>query len=144
MATLKNIRQEEFCHAIAEGKNQTEAYIIAGYKKRGAKQSAHRLLTNADLQARIAEIKANIELIAAEKERKTEAKVGITKAWVIEELRKVHEKAQQQEPPKGSDSNKALELIGKELGMFRDRVSLENPDGEQFKILIDWGKHEGN
>lgn len=47
-------RRDKFCLEYAfNGGNATQAYIDAGFSKRGAKQSAYRLLTHADLRDRI-------------------------------------------------------------------------------------------
>jgi hypothetical protein len=65
MPLLKNQRHELFAQQIAKGLSATQAYVKAGYSEQGAAQSADRLLRNADLKARIAEIQA--ELYAATK-----------------------------------------------------------------------------
>ena len=54
-------QQERFCQLIVQGKNQTDAYMEAGYKCKGpdvAKVNASRLLTNANIVARVAELRA--------------------------------------------------------------------------------------
>jgi phage terminase small subunit len=55
---LRNIRHERFAQGIAQGKPATHAYIQAGYKARGnsAEVNASRLLRNAQVQHRIAEL----------------------------------------------------------------------------------------
>lgn len=54
-----NVRQERFCEFVAAGDNQTEAYIQAGFKtsKAAARRAASRMLTNADILKRIAELR---------------------------------------------------------------------------------------
>jgi hypothetical protein len=56
MPVLANSKHERFAQALAKGLSATKAYISAGYSKAGAKQNAARLLTNADLCARIKEL----------------------------------------------------------------------------------------
>lgn len=54
-------QQERFCQLIVQGKNQTDAYMEAGYKVKSpevARANASRLLTNANVEARIAELRA--------------------------------------------------------------------------------------
>ena len=54
-------QQERFCQLIVQGKNQTDAYMEAGYKVKGpevARANASRLLANANIEARIAELRA--------------------------------------------------------------------------------------
>lgn len=51
---LANARHEAFCLEVIRLKgNATQAYLAAGYSARGAAQSAHALLRNPDVQARI-------------------------------------------------------------------------------------------
>lgn len=45
-----NGRQYQFCLEYIVDLNATQAYIRAGYSKNGARQSAYRLLTNADIE----------------------------------------------------------------------------------------------
>ena len=79
-------------------------------------------------------------------------KTAISKAWVIEKLVENVERAMQAEPVRrktgdgeeevtgefvynGSVANKALELIGKELGMFIDRKEIGDPG--EFERMSD-------
>jgi phage terminase small subunit len=79
MSALKNTRHEKFCQGIVSGLSQTKAYSGAGYSERGAKQSAARLLTDADVRSRIAELRHEIEshfirLRITEREERLKAK----------------------------------------------------------------------
>lgn len=58
MPTLKNTRHESFAQALASGMSRDAAYEKAGYKPH--RQSAHKLLTKADIQARVDELQAGI------------------------------------------------------------------------------------
>ena len=60
MPVLANARHERFAQLVASGKNGAEAYVLAGYSRGGAKQSAARLLTHAYLQRRIKELQSVI------------------------------------------------------------------------------------
>jgi phage terminase small subunit len=76
-------------------------------------------------------------------------KAAISKAWVIEKLVENVDRAMQAEPVRRSDgeevpgayvyngsvANKALELIGKELGMFIDRKEVGGPN--EFERMSD-------
>lgn len=134
MGILANVKHENFAHLVAKGGNPTEAYVQAGYSKNGAKQSASRLLTHADVSARIEQIRANISALSAEK-------AGVDKAWVLEQLVDNVKIAKAAEPvldhegnPTGeykaniAAANRALELIGKEFGMFVDRKEIRTGD----------------
>lgn len=63
VVTKLNEQQERFCRAIVEGMNQRDAYVAAGYKTttEGATDAnASRLLSDAKVAARIAEMRAPI------------------------------------------------------------------------------------
>jgi hypothetical protein len=60
MAVLTNSKHEQFAQAIASGISATKAYISAGYSDKGAKQSAARMRTNADLCSRISELQETL------------------------------------------------------------------------------------
>jgi hypothetical protein len=62
MPVLSNSKHEQFALAIAKGESLAEAYISAGYSERGAKQSAARLLRNANIRARVAQIPAELSV----------------------------------------------------------------------------------
>ena len=122
MAALENARHEKFCQERVAGKTIDEAYVAAGYKKNPG--NAGRLNNNEHVQARITELQS----MAAEK-------AGLSKEWVIERLMQVAERCMQAEPVKdakgnetgeylfnASGANRALELLGKEHGMFVEKT----------------------
>lgn len=51
-----NPRQEIFAQEIAIGKTQENAYILAGYSKKTARIGASKMLTNANISARVKEL----------------------------------------------------------------------------------------
>lgn len=121
--------------------NATQAAIRAGYSPKTAKQQGARLLTDVDVAKAIREAKdARIE------------RVEITQDWVLARLASVAERCLQAEPvydrkgdrvmvetPDGEEApaftfnaagaNGALGLLGKHLGMFKDKVELTGKDG---------------
>jgi len=48
-----NAQQEQFCQEYIIDRNQTQAYIRAGYSKDGARHAASLLLTNVNVRARV-------------------------------------------------------------------------------------------
>jgi hypothetical protein len=60
MPVLSNRKHEQFALAIAKGATMAEAYTSAGYSECGAKQSAARLLRNANIRARVAQIQSEV------------------------------------------------------------------------------------
>jgi phage terminase small subunit len=126
MSILQNPRHERFAQELAAGKSQADAYETAGYK--GDRTAASRLSTNVNVQDRVAELQGR----AAEG-------VVLTRQWVIERLVENANRAMQAEAVTDSDgestgeyryegsvANRALELLGKELGMFVDRTENMN------------------
>lgn len=134
---LKNAKHEHFSQLVAGGKPPTAAYVLAGYSEHGAAQSANRLLKNAEIADRIAQLRKAVEEPA--RERAIE-KAAVSKAWVLSELMENVSMAKQAVPvlnkkgePTGeyqqnlSAANRALELLGKELGMFKDQLEVTDP-----------------
>lgn len=131
MPPLTNPRHEHFAQLIAAGETPTKAYTLAGYSEKGAHASAFRLQQNATTRARVE------ELTLAASERACE-KAALDRVWVLDKLKTNVLRAMQEEQVMGRDgkptgeytfqgnvANRALELIGKELGMFVDRVKTE-------------------
>lgn len=120
MPVLKNAKHERFAQELAQGKTADEAYVLAGYKEN--RGNAATLKANQSVLDRLAEILER----AAER-------VEVDKAWVIERLVENANRAMQAEAAKdregnptgeyryeGSVANRALELVGKHLGMFKE------------------------
>lgn len=129
MPALSNSQHELFAQAVVKGSNATEAYKSAGYKATGnaAEAAASRLLRDVKVQARIAELQSRIA-----------DGIVLTKQWVIEKLienvkRAMSSQAVLDEDGKpigeyryeGSVANRALELLGKEQGMFVERRQVD-------------------
>jgi phage terminase small subunit len=122
---LTNGKYEQFAHLIAKGESPAKAYVLCGYSSNGALQSGNRLLRNPDVSARVESLKTAVS------ERQVE-KIAVDHAWVIAMLIENVKRAMQVEPVRDRDgdpighysyqggvANKALELLGKEFGMFQ-------------------------
>jgi hypothetical protein len=125
-------RQEKFAQGVASGLSQSDAYREAYPKSRGWKDVAvwvqgSALMKNSKVAVRVAELQAKAADTASRK-------LAISKEWVLGQLVENVAMAKQAEPVFDSEgnptgeykqnlaaANKALELIGKELGMFVDR-----------------------
>jgi phage terminase small subunit len=128
---LKNARHEIFASMVAEGKTATEAALIAGYSERSARKQGSRLQTYADIVRRIEELQARMS-------EKTVATTALTRTYVLERLHENMKRALQAEPVydnsgkptgeyryEGNVANRALELIGKEIGMFVEQKKIQ-------------------
>jgi phage terminase small subunit len=136
MPTLDNPQHEIFAQQIFQGVSQRDAYKAAGYVTKSvaaADASASRLLSHVKVAARIQELQTAASARAVEKS-------AVSKAWVIAKLVENVERAMTAEPVRdaqgnptgefkynGNVANRALELIGKEQGMFVDRKEIGDP-----------------
>lgn len=140
MPTLSNPKHERFAQELAKGKTQVEAYEAAGY--RDGRRNAHRLGKDEGILGRVAELLDKREAIHAQATASAIKQTGLTKEWVIETLKENVARAMQATPVRldedgeavngeytyqGSVANRALELLGKELGMFVDRKEVGRP-----------------
>lgn len=127
-------KQEAFCLAYIETGNASEAYRraynAAKMKDKTIWERASNLMANSKVTARVEELRAAVTSKAVKK-------LEISKEWVLEQLVENVKMAKQAEPVYDNDGNpigeykqnlaagnKALELIGKELGMFVDRKEI--------------------
>lgn len=137
MAVLKNPKHERFAQELAKGKSQAEAYVTAGFKPN--RHNAATLARQQHILDRVEFLLAEREEIHAQSTAKAVERVSLTKEWVLTKLVENAERALQAkqatnsegEPVgdfkyEGSVANRALELLGKELGMFIDRKEVRN------------------
>lgn len=100
-------KQAAFAREYLVDLNATQAAIRAGYSEKTAYSQGQRLLKNAEVQAAIAEAQA-------QRAKRTE----LTQDYVLNSLRSIADDADQPTAPRV----RALELLGKHLGMFVERV----------------------
>ena len=114
------VKQMNFAEALARGCNQSsafrEAYDSAGMKPSTIWSEASRLRRHPKVAARIDQLKAEAELSAAEKRE------GV-REFVLHELTEMACEAST-----SSARLKALELLGKSVGLFSDRVEVSAPE----------------
>lgn len=105
-------QQQRFVDEYAVDRNGKQAAIRAGYSEKTAEQQASRLLSNVKVQEAI-EAKLN----------RLSMKTEITAEWVLKELQNTYTMAKQLGDL--APANKSLELIGKHIGMFTDKVKMD-------------------
>lgn len=108
-----NTRQERFCEFVAAGESQTDAYLKAGFQvdKSVARRNAARLLTNADIQNRVAVLRGS-QTRAALSTRDHKRRTLLT---LMEDPRQ-----------KTSDRLRAMEIDARLAGQFEpDRTEIE-------------------
>ena len=132
-------KQTAFVREYLVDLNATQAAIRAGYSERTAYSVGQRLLNNVEIQRAVAAAQA-----------KRARRVEVTQDYVLSNLVEVVERTMQRAPVmdrKGEQvtdeegravwtfdaksANRALELLGKHLGIFADKVKAEvsGPDG---------------
>lgn len=131
MPALQNARHERFAQELAKGKSQSEAYQLAGYEP--SEPNASRLTRNDKVQARVAEL-----------QERAAANVMLTREWVLEQL--VDNAAKAKAAGDFGPSNQALNLLGKELGMFVERtenVNIEHVVSDDLPTPEEWEAEHG-
>jgi phage terminase small subunit len=121
MPMLNNSRHEAFAHGIAAGKSVEAAYSDAGYSPNSG--NASRLNGKESVVARVADLKALVQ----DMRRLSLHNTVLSKDWVVEQLIGVVMDARTQERPDSAGANKALHLLGLELGMYVERKEVGKP-----------------
>lgn len=127
----------------------TQAAIKAGFSKTSAATMGSRLLKKV-------EVSTYVRTREQEIVKKIEEKQLVNKQWVIEQLKEVYKQSMRGEPhmvwedgkmvPSGEwmfdsrGANRALELLGKTIGMFSEKKP-ENPN-DTFNLTINLGADE--
>lgn len=131
MPELKDARQERFAREYVIDYNGKQAATRAGYSEKCAQQQSSRLLSYAKVLARVRELQAEqVERMSISADR------------IMAELMDTYNRCRQAEPVMVWDSEqgkkvesgqytfdskgalRALELIGKHLGMYMDKVDV--------------------
>jgi phage terminase small subunit len=145
---LDNAKHEHFAQLVSNGESASQAYVLAGYSPQGAGQSANKLLKKPEVSSRLAYLRGIKEQTHAEARQAVIEKAALTKEWIITQLMENVAMAKQAEPVRDSEgnetgeykqnlpaANKALELLGVELGMFIKKAEVGKPG--EFQDLTD-------
>ena len=141
-----NAKHEKMAQALADGHPQHVAFKIAGFKAAESHSAASKLMTrNGSIAVRRDEILAERERIAANGLAEAIKTTGMDKAWVLAKLGEIVAMGMAARPvldskgeptgdytPQLGPANRALELIGKEQGMFIDRKEVRTGNIEEL------------
>lgn len=119
-------KQQRFCEEYVIDYNGTQAAIRAGYSEKSAYSQASRMLKNAEVLARVREL-----------QHEQVKRLSVSADYVILKLLETREKCMEPVPVLDFEGNptgeysfdsrgalKALELLGRHLGMFEDRLKV--------------------
>ncbi len=128
MPILSNPQYESFAVLVANGTPAIRAYIAAGFKDTpSAMQNASRLINKDNVKIRVEELRGRITERGIAKANEGIEIAAISRARVLQRLTQLGMAAEADE--QWGPAIRAEELIGKELGMFKDRVETSGPDG---------------
>jgi len=125
---LDNERHELFAQNLAKGIPQSKAYVQAGFEAttdQAIRVNAHKLSRKTAVMRRVTELQ---EAGA----RRAEREIGIDKAWIMLRLRDLSEAAQ--EANQYGPSVRAVELMGRERGMFVEKHEVRGGPLEELSI----------
>lgn len=121
-------KQNAFLNEYLIDLNSTQSAIRAGYKPKRAKEMGYRLIHNSTLTP-----------ILQKKLDEREKKTGISSAFVLNSLKDIAERCMQRQEvldstgkPTGvykfdsNGANRSLELLGKHLKLFTERIETQN------------------
>lgn len=122
-----NQRQFDFCNEFVKTNDQKQAAIKAGYSIDNASQQASRMLTYANVQKYIAELRKDIRvntIASAEQVLDRITKIAFGEVKETETLFIDDKEVTKEKAPRTSDMLKALELLGKHHSLFTDKVNM--------------------
>lgn len=128
-------KQDSFVREYLIDMNATQAAIRAKYSKKTATEMGYENLTKPHIQ----------EALRVEMDKRAK-RTEVSQDWVVDHLKTNVERSMQEVEVKkdgkgvgefqynGAVANKSLELVGKHLGMFTDKLVHTGPDGGPIEI----------
>jgi hypothetical protein len=126
MPVLSNPKHETFCHGVADGLRQIDAYERAGYPRSAS--AASQLFNKAEIQGRMQElISEKQDIAAANGDTIDNLPSELNREWLIKTLMQnvlLAQKASQISP-----ANKAVEMLAELIGYsFKKPVAAQTSD----------------
>jgi len=127
-------KQTMFVREYIKDLNGSQSAIRAGFSEKSSRVTAAKLLTKTNIKA----------AVQAAMDRRS-ARLELDANWVLENLRNIHDRCKEPRPILDRQGNptgrfrfdsagalRALELIGKHLRMFTDRIEVSDFDPAQI------------
>ena len=111
-------KQEAFCQGVADGKMLVDAYSDAGYMPNGSAKTQWEAASR--LMSGNSKVMARVKAIQDDKEQSRRVIAQRREEYV---LKRLQEEAEQAETD--GSRVRALELLGKTVGLFTDKVEIE-------------------
>ena len=121
-------KQQLFVQEYLTCLNATEAAKLAGYSSKTAYSIGQRLLKSSDIQ------KAINEGMSSRKQR-----TELTQDYVLDNLREIITRCMDAKNFEARNAIRALELLGKHLGMFTDKLQLKE---ETAPVVFQWANKD--
>ena len=137
MGKLEKVLEEEVCERVADGHTKIAAYRAGGFPGKQHDAAVERRGLHFYERPRI---RARIEELLKKNRKKITKDLGVSKEYVLKGLQENYERSigartiidlngqESQKMVNGANATKALELLGKEQGMFVERHSFESLD----------------
>ena len=116
-------KQQRFVDEYLKDLNATQACLRAGFSTKNAHKIGSQLLGKT-------RIKDEID----KRKEKLAKKFELSHEWILKELKINHEKAR--EVGDFTASNKAIELMGKHIGTFADRIKHSNDGDKPLEVKL--------
>lgn len=132
-----NQKQFDFCNEYTITKNGEQSAIKVGYSLKSARQQASRMLTNANVQKYLEELRkrTTTETIASAKQvLESISKIALGQETEKETFFVGDKEVTKEKQLKTSDRLKALELLGKHYALFTDKTEVS---GNVDVVIID-------
>lgn len=113
-------KQRRFAEAYVLHHDAYQAVLDAGYKTKNLKEMSRALLAHPL-------VKTFIEEAQVAKQKRNE----LSQDYVIQKLIDIVEATEEESP---QSALRGLELLGKHLGLYKDRTEISGPDGEAIRM----------
>jgi len=121
-------KQNKFCLELLKDFNASQAALRAGYSKKNYGHIGWELLQKTTIQQRLQELTA-----------KQAEKAELSVEWIIKELKQMYERCQSslRTPGAIAGATKQLELLGKHLAMFSDKLIVKHDLSDLLEEIED-------